>query len=59
MSYRFDNRTKKKFQQDIKIASLKEAEIALRICIDLKNQNKEWPILLPNGISYTRRLYTK
>lgn len=55
-NYRFDHRTKEEFQNEIKIASLKEAEVALRICIDLKNQNKykEWPILLPNSENFTR-----
>jgi hypothetical protein len=49
-NYRFDNRTKKQFKQDIKDGHQKEADIAVRLCIYKKNQTGNWPILIPTGI---------
>lgn len=45
---RFDNRTSKQFQKDIKKSHITEAEIALRIAYETFLQKGYWPNLTPN-----------
>jgi hypothetical protein len=52
-NYRLDNRTESQFKKDIKNSSLKEAEIAVRICQWIKDQSEQWPKLIPTGIDFT------
>lgn len=49
MSYRFDNRTKEQFKQDIKDCHKDELTIALSICQNIYNEKKIWPLLDTNG----------
>ncbi len=54
-NYRLDSRTESEFKKDIKNCHIKEAEIAVRLCIAKKIDNglKEWPTLKPNGCDFT------
>lgn len=45
---RFDNRTSKQFQKDIKKSHITEAEIVLRIAYETFLQKGYWPNLTPN-----------
>ncbi len=51
--YRFDNRSKARFKKDLKNNHVKEAYIAVRLCIAEHSKTKEWPKLTPNGIDFT------
>ena len=53
MHYRFDKRTKATFKKDIKRCSQIEAEIAVRICIDIFYKTNKWPVLQPFGVNFT------
>lgn len=48
-SYRIDNRTIDDFKESIKLASIKEAEIAIRIGIDKYERTKKWPYIISTG----------
>jgi len=51
--YCFDHRSIKQFQKDIKVASIKEAEIAVRLCVLIHSKTGKWPKLVPNGVDHT------
>lgn len=52
MTNRFDYRSAQEFKKDIKNMHITEADIALRICLDLKNQCGKWPDIVPNGTDF-------
>jgi hypothetical protein len=52
-NYRFDDRDLNTFKKDIKSSHVKEADIAVRICIDIYNKTKKWPSLEPTGTDMT------
>ena len=51
--YRFDARSKKQFRSDIKKGHIKEAEIAVRLCIKIHSETGNWPDLEPSGVDAT------
>lgn len=51
--YRYDKRTHSQFVKDIKIAHVKEAEIALRLCVLINYKLLRWPKLIAKGTNYT------
>jgi hypothetical protein len=53
MTHRFDVRSKKNFEKDIKQSHITEAEIAVRLCIAVHSVTKKWPDLIPNGCDVT------
>lgn len=55
-NYRFDGRTEVQFAQDIKQSSIKEAEIALRLCVYIYQKDGFWPELIPIGTDYSGKL---
>lgn len=56
---KFDCRTEKEFRSDIKLHSIAELHIAIRICQDIYNKTKEWPDLVPNGSDFTGEFIKK
>ncbi len=52
-NYRFDKRSKENFVKDIKLAHIKEAEIALRLCALINYKLLKWPKLKAKGTNYT------
>lgn len=52
MTNRYDYRNVQEFKKDMKNMHITEADIALRICLDLKNQDGKWPKIIPNGTDF-------
>lgn len=58
-NYRFDVRSKKQFAKDIKSSHIKEADIAVRLCLTIHSKTGEWPTLVPNGTDSTGEFIEK
>ncbi|TXT66085.1 MAG: hypothetical protein BAJALOKI3v1_50085 [Promethearchaeota archaeon] len=50
---RFDYRSKSAFKKDIKQSSIEEAEIAIRIAVDISERLGFWTDIIPFGTDYT------